>query len=77
MAEWWLNEDGGYYCSSCGCYVDDYYDELSNNCPKCHSNMKINFEMDIDRKYRLSKGLEFVDQSNYPQWLLKLRGENK
>lgn len=74
MAEWWSNEDGGWYCSNCGYFHDDYYEPLPGKCKKCGSEMGVSRDMLVDRDYDLFKNLILADARNYPAWLLKLRG---
>ncbi len=75
MGEWYHNEDGGYYCSVCGCFHDDYYDtELLCKCPKCGASLK-DSDKSVDREYRLSIGAKFCEDEEYPKWLLDLRSK--
>ena len=65
MAEWWLYEEGGYICSKCGCYYDDYYIGLTpTKCSKCNSEMIVNNDMEVDRNYRLTKELTLSMKAN-------------
>lgn len=74
-AEWWLNDDDGKYCSNCGLFFDDYWENAPSRCPKCDSIMSTNSDMMVERKFRLSKNCEYLDEEEYPDWLLKLRKE--
>ncbi len=75
MAEWWSNEDGGWYCSNCGYFHDDWFEStLPGKCKKCGSEMGVSRDILIDRDYDLFKNLILADARNYPAWLLKLRG---
>ena len=72
--EWWLHEEGGYLCSNCGCYYDDYYTGYPPiKCEQCGSKNKINYDYEVDRKDRLSKNLRYVDENDYPEWLNEYR----
>lgn len=77
IAEWWINEDGGEWCSNCGLFYDDYYTMPPNVCPQCNSNMTNETNMIVDRRYRLSSvySAYFEDESTYPDWLQHLRKE--
>ncbi len=71
MAERFNNEDGGWYCSACGYYRDDYYDtEEIRWCPECGEDLK-DSEKSVDRKYRLYEGVQFCSEDLYPSWLLE------
>lgn len=73
MGEWYHNEDGGYYCSVCGYFHDNYYDtEPLCKCPKCGASLK-DSDKSVDREYRLSIGADFCKDEEYPKWLLDLR----
>jgi hypothetical protein len=73
MAERFRNEDGGWFCSECGCFHDDVYDVREIlRCPRCGTPLN-NSSKTIDREYRLYLGNEFCKEEEYPAWLLKLR----
>ena len=77
MAEWIQAEDGGYFCSECGCFVDDYWlSEMPSKCKKCGSKMSEKVTFIVDRRYRLSRlgDIQYCEDAKYPKWLLELRG---
>ena len=78
IAEWWTNECGGVFCSHCGLFFDDYYEPAPNQCEKCGSKMTTDNDMYVDKEYRLSRicSSHYIDESKYPNWLLKLRKEH-
>lgn len=76
MAEWIHNEDGGYYCSECGYFIDDYYlSGLPNQCKRCGTKLSTKTTLTVDRYYRLSRlgDTHYCDDADYPKWLLDLR----
>ena len=78
IAEWWINECGGYLCSNCGCFHDDYFgDELPDHCPKCNSKMFKSESMIVSKHYRLTLTFidYYLDDNRHPQWLLDLRNK--
>lgn len=77
-AEWWSAEDGGVFCSNCGLFFDDYYELAPNQCEKCGSIMNENLNPTVWRDYHLSlDGVKYAYETEYPEWLLKLRNEYK
>lgn len=74
-AEWWINECGGVSCSNCGLFHDDYYEPAPDKCERCGSKMTTNNKIYIHKEYRLSYlySSHYIDESEYPDWLLKLR----
>lgn len=73
MAERICNEDGGWFCSSCGYFRDDYFDSVSlASCPVCGENL-IDSILTVDRHFRLFSRGVFCDDKECPQWLLNLR----
>lgn len=76
-AEWWNNDDGGVFCSNCGNFYDDYWDEPPSRCDKCFSDMSKNYKINIDREYRMSISGNpcYVDEQYYPDWLLEFANE--
>ena len=80
MPEWIHNDDGGYYCSQCGFFIDDYYlAEMPKQCEKCGTRLSENTTFTVDRDYRLSRlgEIEYCDDAEYPKWLLDLRIEKE
>ena len=74
VAEWWANEDGGVFCSNCGLFFDDIYESAPKICERCHCTMIDNMDAMVWRNGRLSlEDIEYVDESEYPEWLLELR----
>lgn len=76
-AEWWTNECGGIFCSSCGLFFDDYYGPPPNQGEKCGSKMTTDNDMYVHKEYRLSRthSVHYIDESEYPAWLLEQRLE--
>lgn len=76
-SEWWTNECGGMFCSNCGHFHDDYFEHPPSICPECKSYMITHDEMYVDKDYRLSSihSGYYIDESEYPNWLLKLKKE--
>lgn len=75
-AERLYNEDGGFYCGECGCFYDDYCNTPSR-CVRCGLNFEKTSSAMVDREYRLFKNAEFLEDSEYPKWLLELRTRKK
>lgn len=77
-AKWWAYECGGVFCSYCGLFYDDYYKSVPSKCEKCDSTMTNDSKMIIDKDYRLSHTFSnhYVEEREYPDWLLELRNEH-
>lgn len=78
-AQWWINECGGVLCSNCGLFFDDYYEPVPDRCERCGAKMYPNGEVYVDKEYRLSYMIsaEYLDKSEYPEWVLELQNNNK
>lgn len=72
-AELWPNECGGYFCSCCGAFYDDYYEQPPIYCERCGERMLDAYNMSVDKECRLSRDGKFVDFDEYPVWLKDLR----
>lgn len=75
MAEWWANECGGVYCSNCGLFHDDAFENPPIKCPNCCLDMTEDTDIMVHRDYRLSHIYEstYINEAEYPEWLLKFR----
>lgn len=69
-----INDDGGYFCGKCGQFEYPICGE-PKQCSECGAYLLEDGDLSVDRAYRLARKCEYLEDSEYPAWLLKLRNE--